>query len=83
MKLFNEWMNIRSANESISQWTWISDKTTVEEAESFLQEKGDSLFRDFQIIEVAEKEGQVVALIGGSPAVTLFELEAMRIHPAA
>lgn len=82
MKLFSEWMNIRSSHESIVQWTWFSDQPTVEGTEAFLKEKGAEFFRDFQLIEVAEKEGQIVALVGGSPAVTLFELEAMKFYPA-
>jgi hypothetical protein len=79
MRTFNEWMQIRSSNKAITDWHFITDLKT-DEARQFLEERG--LFRNFEILEASESEGQTVIAISGEPVVTLFELESLGIRPA-
>ena len=81
MKTFNEWMQVRSSHQAISDWNYVTE-SDAEEAKKFLEEKGPELFRSFEVQEVAEVDGKTVVSVKGDPQVTIFELEQLGITPA-
>lgn len=76
---FREWMQIRSS-QGTPDWIWFSDRSP-EEAQRFLEEQAPRLFHQWEIREVAQRGGKTVITLKGVPAVTLFELESLRIFP--
>ena len=80
MKLFTEWMQVRSANQAMTDWVYVST-AKIEEARKTLEAKGPEMFRDFTIQETREDQKQTLITFKGSPSVTLFELEEMGIFP--